>query len=101
MVGMRLPHLVQCQNPDFIPVYGGRSKGAFRLTWGPRNGPHTPTRSERPGKAVAPLDIRHHADAATLPSPSAPSAVSRGSSESTLSSGFSASPAGVSTSTRV
>src|SRR5882762_1019251 len=27
-----------------------------RLGWGPRNGPHTPQRSSRPGKAVALLD---------------------------------------------
>src|SRR5881396_246512 len=27
------------------------------MTWGPRNGPHTPKRSGRPGEAVAPLHI--------------------------------------------
>src|SRR5262249_28118256 len=30
----------------------------FIYRWGPRNGPHTPHRSGRPGGAVAPLDYR-------------------------------------------
>src|SRR5439155_1340439 len=42
--------------PSVRPCSSCSRRSAISVTWGPRNGPQTPKRSERPGPAVALLD---------------------------------------------